>query len=71
MAATVTVTGTMGPGLTVTSQVFTEVTSFTIDAVNNLIKINAGDGRVVDISVAAAATVTATKSGSAWTLTIS
>lgn len=70
MAGTVTVTGTAGPGLTVAAQVFTGVLYHVIDSVNNMIKIATAD-RVVDISVAAATTVTATKSGSTWTLVIS
>lgn len=72
MAATVTVTGTAGPGQTVTAAVFTDVTSFSIDCVNNLISITPGDGTANKIiSITAATTITATKSGSTYTLTIS
>lgn len=71
MAATVTVTGTAGPGITVSALVFTNVTSFTIDAVNNMLNMVQGSIPIPGISVNAATTVTATKSGATWTLTIS
>ena len=71
MPATVTVTGTSGPGLTVSAVVFTNVTSFQIDTVNNMLNMIQGSVPLPGISVAAAATVTATKAGNTWTLTIS
>jgi len=71
MAATVTVTGTAGPGLTVTAVVFTNVTSFQVDTVNNMLNMIQGSVPLPGIAVQAATTVTATKSGSTWTLTIS
>jgi len=71
MAATVTVTGTAGAGLTVTAGVFTNVTSFTIDTDKNMLSMIQGSVNVAPISIAAAATVTATKSGTTWTLNIS
>ena len=72
MAATVTLTGTAGAGLTVAATVFTGVSSFLIDTDKNMITLFKADGTVVaPISVAAATTVTATKSGSTWTLVIS
>lgn len=72
MAATVTLTGTAGPGLTVTAQVFTGVTSILLDTANNVITLFAGGGPLVPpISITAATTITATKSGSTYTLTIS
>jgi hypothetical protein len=70
MSATVTVTGTAGPGNTVSAAVFTGVTEFSIDCVNNLINFDSSVGRRC-VSIAAAATITATKSGSTYTLTIS
>lgn len=72
MSATVTLTGTAGPGLTVAATVFTGVSSFLIDADKNMITLFMSDGRTISpISVAAATTVTATKAGNLWTLTIS
>jgi hypothetical protein len=72
MPATVTVTGTAGPGLTVAATVFNSVTTFTIDVDRNMITLVLQSGTVVPpISINAATTVTATKSGNLWTLTIS
>jgi hypothetical protein len=72
MPATVTLTGTAGAGLDVTAVQFTGVSSFLIDTDKNLITLFKANGETVPpISVAAAATVTATKSGNLWTLTIS
>jgi hypothetical protein len=71
MSATVTITGTAGAGLTVTSLVFSAVEWFTIDTVNNLITMFRNGVIVPPISISAATTVTATKSGTTWTLVIS
>ena len=71
MAATVTVTGVAGPAVTVTAVVFTGVTIFSVDTVNNVITLTQGSVVVPPISINAATTVTATKSGTTWTLTIS
>lgn len=71
MSATVTVTGTSGAGLTVTALQFTAVDWFTIDTVNNLITMFRNGVVIPPISISAATTVTATKSGTAWTLVIS
>lgn len=71
MAATVTLTGTSGTGLAVTALQFVGVNSIQIDTVNNMINLLQGSVPIPGISVAAATTVTATKSGSNWTLTIS
>ena len=70
MAATVTVTGTMGPAVALTSAVFTDVLSFTINTENNILTLRTAD-RVIDISINAATTITATKSGSTYTLVVS
>ncbi len=71
MAATFTVTGKAGAGITVTAAVFTNVTSFTIDTVNNILTMVQGSTVIPAISIASAATVTVTKSGSTWTVAIS
>jgi hypothetical protein len=71
MSATVTLTGTAGAGLTVTALQFTGVEWFTIDADKNTITMYRNGAVVSPISIAAATTVTATKSGTTWTLTIS
>lgn len=71
MSATVTLTGTAGAGLTVAATVFTNVLSFLIDADKNMITLFKSGETIAPISVAAATTVTATKSGNTWTLVIS
>ena len=70
MALTATLTGTAGPGVTVTAQAFTDVIDFTIHSNTNMIEMYRGF-QTLFVSVAAAGTVTATKSGSTWTITIS
>ena len=70
MALTATLTGVAGPAVTVTSQVFTGVSDFTIHANTNMVEF-VQDGATRFVSVNAATTVTATKSGFAWTLVIS
>ena len=71
MATTVTVTGTAGPGGTVTAQVFTDVLTFIVDSTTNMLQMTFSGKGPLFISVNAATTVTATKSGTTWTLTIS
>jgi hypothetical protein len=71
MAATVTVTGTAGAGLAVTAVVFTNITSFTIDTDKNILTMVQGSVTLPAISIAAATTVTSTKTGNLWTLVIS
>jgi hypothetical protein len=71
MAATVTVTGQAGAGLTVTAAVFTNVTSFTIDTDKNILSMTQGSVVIAPIAIPAATSITATKSGSVYTLTIS
>lgn len=72
MAATVTVTGVTGPGTALSAVVYTNVLWFRIDAVQNILTFQK-DGQLNEqcVTVVAATTVTATKSGSTWTLTIS
>lgn len=70
MAATVTVTGTAGPAQTLTAAVFTDVSSFTIDCASNILTFTQ-NSVVKQVSIAAATTITATKSSSTYTLTIS
>lgn len=72
MPATVTLTGTAGPGLTVAATVFANITSFNIDTVTNMITmIQLGGVVIPPISINAATVVTATKTGTVWTLVIS
>lgn len=71
MPGTVTLTGTAGPAQAVTAIPFTGVTSVSIDMNKNMITLTKEGEAIPPISVAAATTVTATKSGNNWTLTIS
>lgn len=70
MAESITVTGKIGPGSTLTAVVYTGVSEHTIDCVANILTmvIN-GLRRAIDIT--AATTITATKSGSTYTLVVS
>ncbi len=71
MPATVTLTGKAGPELTLTATVFTGVTNISIDTDKSMIQLQQGGVTLSPISVAAASTVTSTKSGNTWTLVIS
>jgi len=71
MAATVTATGTAGPGFTVTAGVFTGIVSVSFDTVKNLLRLVGASGQIIDIDINAATTITATKSASTYTFTIS
>lgn len=71
MSATLTVTGKTGADLTMTAQVFSNVSSFAFDCIKNLLSFTDVSGHVTDVDVNAATTITATKSGSTYTLTVS
>jgi len=71
MAATCTVTGVAGAGVAVTAAVFTNITSVQFDTVNNVLTLFGPNGVVKNISISAATTITATKSGSTYTFTVS
>jgi len=71
MPATLTLTGTAGAGLAVTAVPFPNVSQVTIDFDKNMVHMVQDSVNKSGISVAAATTVTATKSGNTWTLTIS
>ena len=71
MAATTTLTGTAGPGLAVTAQVSVGLLKVEFDCVANLVNITDENNYVRTISIAAATTITATKSGSAYTFVVS
>lgn len=71
MAATATVTGVAGAGVAVTAQVFQNVTGVNFDTVNNVLSLTGPNNFVTNISITAATTITATKSGSTYTFTVS
>ena len=72
MAATLTVTGVTGPGDSLSAVVYTNVLWFRVDADLNILSFQK-DGMLSTtyITVNSASTVTATKSGTTWALTIS
>ncbi len=74
MPDTVTVTGKTGPNVTVTTVVINEVTEVKIDTINSVLFVNGKMGnttpRVYDFDIKAQDTVTVTKSGLDWTITI-
>lgn len=71
MAATVTATGTTGPGFVLTAVVYTFVKRFTFNTETNILHLTLSTGQPFDIAIPAATTITATKSGSTYTLTVS
>lgn len=74
MAGTATVTGKAGPGNTLTAKVFNNVTFFSIDTNNEVLRLNYdnGDGATyIFIDIGADTTILCTVSGSTYTLTIS
>ena len=71
MAATVTVTGVVGPAITLTAGVFTEIELVHFDCVKNILTLFPLDGQPVTVAITSATTITATKSGSTYTFTIS
>jgi hypothetical protein len=70
MPATVTVTGKAGPGNTVTAEVFENVTNFSFATENNILTIVQG-AKTLAFDINDATTITATKSGTTYTLVVS
>lgn len=69
---TVTVTGKIGPGNTITAAVYSGITEFTFDVVNNLFKFSLGGlWRQVDISAATTVTITLSAAAGSYTISIS
>ncbi len=60
MAATVTVDGTVGNGQTLTDVSFSNIRSFKIDTVTEMLELVDTSDKVTNISIAAAATMTVT-----------
>jgi len=70
MPSTVTVTGTIGPGNSFTSAVYSNVESFQFVDGKELLIIKQTDGKITTVSIVSAATLTLTVSGSSYTLTV-
>jgi hypothetical protein len=71
MAATATITGVAGPAITVSAQVFTDLREVRFDCITNVVSLVQNDGNVLEIAITSATTITATKSGSTYTFTVS
>lgn len=72
MPATLTLTGDIGPGDAIAAVVFSNVTMFQVEVAKNLIAFTqSGTQQTIYVDIADATTVTATKSGTTWTLVIS
>lgn len=69
MPATVTVTGKVGPGNTLTAAVFSNVSEFAFDCQKNMLTFQQ-DAVVKQVDIGAATTITLTKSSSTYVLTI-
>lgn len=70
----VTVTGKVGPNLTATSIVITNVTDIRFDTVQSMAYITGTIGNMMpkihEFDIKASDTITVTKSGNTWTVTI-
>lgn len=71
MPATLTITSKVGPAITMTAGVFTAVSAFSVDCSSNILSFTKSDGNICIVDITAATTITATKSGSTYALTIS
>ena len=71
MPATCTVTGVTGAGQALTAGVFQGVIAVEFDTVNNVLALTGPNNVVTNVSITAATTITATKSGSTYTFTVS
>lgn len=71
MAATCTVTGVTGAAITVTAGVYSNISIVDFDCVKNIIAMTDANGFINRVAIAAATTITATKSGSTYTFTVS
>ena len=71
MSLALTVTGKSGPGNTLTAAVFSGLTRLVINPDTNVVEFTDSSGYDHQVAVDDATTVTATKSGTTWTLVIS
>jgi len=75
MPDTVTVTGTVGPGSTVTAVVITDVTEFRVDTVQSMLYVRgiicSNAPQVYEFNISVQNTFSVTKIGFGWTVTIS
>lgn len=70
MASTVTVTGKVGAGVSLTAYQYTGVTSFRVATDVEMLYITS-NGRDYEVDITAVTTITCTVSGNSYTLTLS
>ena len=71
MALTTTVTGSVGPGETVTAQVLTNVVDFTFNPTTKVLTVRKSGERFTDYDISTATTFTWTLTAGLYSLTIS
>lgn len=71
MTSTITVTGTSGPGKTLTAQQFTDVSKWEVNSAQNLLTMYFGGETFVTVDISDATTFTVTISGGNYTVVIS
>jgi hypothetical protein len=71
MPSTVTVTGKIGPGLSMSGLVLTNLKNFLIDCVNNTLDTEDMSGKHRHMDISAASTFTVVISGRTYAVTIS
>lgn len=71
MSATFTVTGSTGPGVELTAQVFNDVVRYEVDPDGQKLTLFFGDNSFTVIDISGATTFTTTISGTTYTVTVS
>ena len=71
MSSTVTVTGKEGIGQTVTAKGIVDPRSVLFDIDNQLLRVTHRSGRVEDVDISGATTITATVASGVYTFTVS
>lgn len=71
MSATATVTGSAGPNKTITAGVFTDIADVIFHTLTNVLELVDSANKSIFVSITSATTITATKSGSTYTFTVS
>jgi hypothetical protein len=71
MANQVTVTGKVGPGLTATTVLITDVVEFKVENLKKVLTVTQADGRVRAFDIAADTTFTVTVSSGTYVVAVS
>lgn len=71
MPATATLTGVVGPAQALTAAVFNNIADVNFNCIANTVTLFPIDGQPIIVAITAATTITATKSGSLYTFTVS